>query len=287
MRREVSAPGVIYTKECFWSLLEITVFWEKNIDSVITESFSLLDSFEADYSRFIPGNILSSINKYKQHIVSKEIASLLRLCIRVSELTEGYFDITILPLLENAWYGIVEWTLEEKIWYENISLDWESLILKNDVNIEFWSCGKWYAIDLIYNSLIKHIDNFVINFWGDMRIAWKKTIHLENPLDIKKTIGSIDLENISIASSSWNRRKIWEGHHLLNPKTKSSWDHILAVYVTHKLWVFADIFSTALFVSPLQISKKVLEKVSGLEALIILSDGKIYKSGWFDSQLTI
>jgi len=253
-----------YTKECFWSLLEITVFWKENLDSVIAESFSLLDNFEQNYSRFIEWNTLSIINKDKSAKLSKEIVSLLSLCIKVSELTEGHFDITVLPLLENAWYGIYEWKMEESVGYENIVLDWNNLTLENNINIEFGSCGKWYAVDLVYNSLIKESNSFIINFGWDIRIAWEKTIHLE-----------------------WNKRKIWGGHHLINSKEKRAEDNVLAVYVTHKLWVFADIFSTALFVSPLMISKRVLEKVSGLEALIILSDGTIYKSPGFDCNLTI
>ena len=276
-----------YTKECFWSHLEITVFWKENLDSVITESFSLLDDFEQNYSRFIVGNKLSEINKNKSAKLEKEIVSLLNLCIKTSDLTEGYFDITILPLLENAGYGISQDKLEETIGYKNIELNWNNLTLKNNVSIEFGACGKWYAVDLIYNALIQHTDEFVINFGWDMRIAWEKTIHLEDPLDTSKTIGSIDLKNTSIASSSGNRRKIWTSHHLINPKIKSSENNILAVYVTHKLWVFADIFSTALFVSPLEISQEVIKKVSWLEALIILWNGKIYTSEWFNAELTI
>ena len=278
---------MIYTKECFWSKLEITVFWKENLDSVIAESFSLLDSFEQKYSRFIAWNMLSDINAHKSAKISKEIISLLWLSIKVSELTEGYFDITILPLLENAWYGIHEWKMEEVVWYKNIVLDWDNLILKNNVSIEFGSCGKWYAIDLIYNNLKKHADDFVINFGWDMRISWEKIIHLEDPLNDQKTIWTINIENTSIASSWGNKRKIWEGHHLINSKDKKSQDTVLAVYVTHKLWVFADIFSTALFVSPLDISKRVIQKVSWLEAMIILSDGTIYKSPGFNCTLTI
>jgi len=178
---------MIYTKECFWSLLEITVFWEENLDSVITESFSLLDDFEQNYSRFITENKLSEINTKKYARISTEIISLIKLSIKVSELTEWYFDISILPLLENAWYGISKQKQAENIGYKNISLEGSMLTLKNNISIEFGASGKWYAVDLIYNSLIKYCDNFVVNFWWDMRVAWRKTIHLEDPYDAKRS----------------------------------------------------------------------------------------------------
>lgn len=142
-------------------------------------------------------------------------------------------------------------------------------------------------LDVLYNFLITHYERFVINFGGDIRVAGKKTIHLEDPLRSGKYIGTIDLENTSIASSSGNKRKIGHQHHLINPKTGKSEDTILAVYVTHRLGVFADIFATALFVSPLPVSIKVLEKVAGLEALIIMQNGKIHTTQNFNATLTI
>ena len=102
----------------------------------------MLDDFEQNYSRFIVGNRLSEINKNKSAKLEKEIVSLLNLCIKTSDLTEGYFDMTILPLLENAGYGISQDRLEETIGYKNIELNGNNLTLKNNVSIEFGACGK-------------------------------------------------------------------------------------------------------------------------------------------------
>jgi thiamine biosynthesis lipoprotein ApbE len=51
----------------------------------------------------------------------------------------------------------------------------------------------------------------------------------------------------------------------MNPKERQSENNKIGVYVTHKLASFADGFSTALFVTPLDISIDILNKVSGLE----------------------
>lgn len=92
---------------------------------------------------------------------------------------------------------------------------------------------------------------------------------------------------MAIASSSGNKRKFSQGHHLMNPKKGESQGDKIAVYVTHKLGVFADIFSTALFVTPLKKSLEILEKTPWLEALIIWSDGKIFKSQGFNCILNV
>jgi thiamine biosynthesis lipoprotein ApbE len=49
----------------------------------------------------------------------------------------------------------------------------------------------------------------------------------------------------------------------------------------HRLALFADIFSTALFVSPVDIALKMMRETSGLAACIILRDGTIHKSADF------
>ena len=276
-----------YSKECFWSRLDITIQQSDSIDSAIAESLELIDNFEQKYSRFIDGNTLSHINKEKKWELPDEIMTLIWLAIKVSTMTKGHFDITILPLLENNGYGIEKERMNTSLWYENIECSGNTITLNNDISIEFWALGKWYAIDLIYNTLITHSSDFIINFGWDIRVAGNTTIQLEDPMDTNKSIWSIALENLAIASSAGNRRKLNVWHHLINPKSKESAEDKIAVYVTHKLWVFADIFATALFVCPLKDSLEILEKTPWLEALIIGADGKIYKSQWFNSILKI
>jgi len=276
-----------YAKDAFGSRLEITIMWDDKNDSGVAESFLYVEQFEEKYSRFKADNILSEINTWKKCKLDSEITSLIHLCKKVSSLTQWYFDITILPLLENAGYWISATKLPQHIWYKNIELQDDVITLHNGVQIEFGSYGKGYMLDVIYNILQKYHSSFVIDFWGDIRVSGKKKIYLEDPWNTSKNIWSIILKNLSIASSSWNKRVLEQGHHLINPINIKSQSDKIAVYVTHKLWVFADIFATALFVAPLELSLKVLESVEWLEALIIWADGKIFKSQWFITELTL
>lgn len=270
-----------FTKDLCGSKLEILIHSEWEFSDLIQECFNLSEQFEQKYSRFIEWNYLSELNKTKQSTIDSEFESILKLCIKVSDITGGYFDITIQPTLENAWYWISKNKLIENIWYNNINIQDNNIILKNWVSIDLWSVWKWYIVDKIYNLLCKEIDEFSINFWWDIRISWEKKIKLEDPLDDKKTIWHIVLLNKSIASSTWNKRIFWWKHHLINAKSKESQNDKLAVYVTHNLAVFADIFATAFFVTPLKDSLNVLASIPWLEAMIINEDGKIYKSKWF------
>ena len=272
-------------RDYLWTSLMIEI-GDKNIEKADFDiCFSLVEDFENKYSRFKKDSLLSNINKLKQFHIDDELKSMLTLCNKVSDLTDGYFDITLQPILENMWYGIEEVQLEEQIWYKNIQLSGNTLRLKNWVSIDLGAVGKWYILDIVYNHLDKRYSEFVLNFGGDIRIKWKKEVYLEDPNDTTKSIWVITLQSTSIASSSKTKRTFGWSHHLINPKEKVSVDDKLCIYVTHKLGSFADIFATALFVTPLEKSLDILEKIDWLEALIIIDNWEIYKTRGFNSDL--
>jgi len=266
--------------ELFGSLLTIKIPDAKDTAD-IDYCFHITRNFENKYSRFISWNYLDTLNTNKNSVIDAEFFSIINLCLKVSELTQWYFDITLLPILENAWYWVKKQKLEEHIWYKNIILSSDKIELHNNVSIDLWSVGKGYMIDKIYKYLDAKYKNFVIDFGGDIRVKWTHIISLEDPNDMTQIIWNIELENSSIASSSWNRRKFWNFHHLMDPKTGKSVDDKQAIFLTHKLSSFSDIFSTALFVSPIEIAIRVLNSVPGLEGMIISSDWKIHKTTGF------
>ncbi len=261
------------------SVLTIEIFEDADI-SDFEKCFQFVSEFEQTYSRFIPGNYLDQLNTQKNSAITQEFFSIIQLCQKVSDMTDGYFDITLLPLLENKWYGIKESSLIEHIGYKNIELTEHNITLKNGVCIDIWAVWKWYLVDKIYNYLSKKYHNFIIDFWGDIRVSWIHKIALENP-DTLEDMWEIILDNLSVASSSWNRRKFHNDHHLINPIHKKSISDKKSIFVTHNLSTFSDIFSTALFVSPVDISIKILNSIAWLEGMILMSDGTIHKTQWF------
>ena len=272
-----------FTKELCGSRLEILIHQEWEFSDLIQECFEIGINFENKYSRFIEWNYLYTLNKDKQAIIDKEFLSIIQLCLKVSDITDGYYDITIQPILENLWYWIEKKNnIDYNVWYKNIEINKEKIVLNNNVSLDIWSVWKWYIVDKIYNLLSEKLEKFSINFWWDIRIKWEENIRLEDPLDDTKYIGNLLLNNLSIASSSWEKRKIHNSHHLINPKNKTSENKIQAVFIQHKLAAFSDIFATALYVSPIEKSIEILSSVPWLEWLIIETSWKIHKSNWFN-----
>lgn len=276
-----------YSRDLLWSRLDITIEAENINEELIEYCFLQVKNFENKYSRFIKWNYLYSLNTTKSSQIDWELFSILQLCLKVSHLTDGNFDITVLPFLENIWYGIEKKVLSENYGYKNIILQDNMVYLKNWVSIDLGGIGKWYMIDSVFKILENYYERFIVNFWWDIKVKWKHTIHLEDPFDSTKSVWTIELEDGSIAWSGPNRRKTKKWHHLINPKLGIPQDDKIAIFVTHKLSSFSDIFSTALFVTPLWESLKILNQIKWLEWLIIAKTWEIYKTKNFNPHLNI
>ncbi len=276
---------MIYCKELFWSKLIIDIKDKVINDKIIDFCFETTKNFEKKYSRFIKWNYLYKLNQNKKARVDEEFLSILRLSKKVSSLTDWYFDITILPLLENIGYWIYDKNLKTDIGYENIEIKSNMVFLKNWVSIDLWAVWKWYIVDKIYNTLDSIFKEFMINFWGDIKVKGRQKIYLEDPLKQNKSIWEINIKNLSISSSNPYKRKTNLWHHLINPKSKKSCNDKIAIYLTHKLSSFSDIFSTALFVTPLKKSIRILNSIDWLEWLIISKNWEVFKTKWFNVNL--
>ena len=87
-----------------------------------------------------------NLNKNKKSSIDSEFLSIINLSKKVSDLTDWYFDITILPIIENIWYWIFKKKLEENIWYKNIEIDNRPYFFKKWNIYRFMICLK-----MIYN----------------------------------------------------------------------------------------------------------------------------------------
>lgn len=275
---------MIIEKESCWSIIKIDT--KNNIlnQNILDKIYLILDNFEKKYSRFIVWNFLYNLNKSWKSIIDDEFKTLFRVCDVLNKVTNWFFDITILPFLENYGYWIEKLNLDENIWMDKIKIIWNEVFLKEWVKIDFWSIWKGYLVDQIYNLLIKEIDFFTINFWWDIRVGKQdEIIWLEDPFDDKKIIWEIKVSEESICSSNWQKRKFWEFHHLINPFSKKSQNNKISVYIKHKIATLADAYSTAIYITPLEKSLEIIEKTKWLEALIIAKNWEIYKSNWFNA----
>ena len=85
-----------------------------------------------------------------------------------------------------------------------------------------------------------------------------------------------------VTSGSYQRFYTVDGkpyHHIIDPDTLMPADYLLSVSVVTEDGGLADALSTALFTLPVQKGQALLQTLAGVEAVWVLPDGSVVKSG--------
>ncbi len=218
-----------------------------------------IEEFDKTYSRFRDDSLVTEISKVSGAYKLPDDASLMMyLYKKLYEITEGKVTPLIGDVLSEAGYD-AKYSLKPK---ENISpaKKWEDVLeynhpilkVKKPIILDFGAVGKGYLVDILA-ALIQEsgIQNFTVNAGGDIahknEIGQKLKVGLEDPDDSKKVLGVAEILNQSICGSAINRRAWGKYHHIIDPKTLQSPDHILALWVVADTTAVSDGLSTALF----------------------------------------
>jgi len=274
---------------------------EKCTKQVMTE----MHRIDELMSPFKKESELTSINaEASQHPVkiSQELFGLLQRSIRLSELSNGAFDITFASIGYRYDYRAGDKpsdqtiaSLLDRVNYHNIQLDEKALTIsfsKPDVRIDLGGIAKGYAVDNGIRILQKcGIKQALISAGGDSRIIgdhrgrpWMTGVRAPRAEDKKESVLVIPLSDTAVSTSGdYERYFIKDGvryHHIISPKTGKSAEGAQSVTVLGPDAVTTDGLSTTLFVLGVKKGLALAEKLDGIDAVIIDTNGKIhYSSG--------
>ncbi len=227
------------------------------------EIIGYCERFDNLYSRFIKDSFISHLSK-KTGVqeVPQDLVIMLRLYEKLYKLSEGKCTPLVADTLHDLGYD-ADYSLKinpsgiiRKV--PNFSntlqiIDDTHIELTQQVLLDLGAIGKGYAVDALAKILDSHsVHHYLVDGSGDIRFSGPSPIKvgLEHPNDPKKVIGSIDFATGAMCSSAGNRRT-WGGmHHIIDPHTGTSPDHIIASWVIAETAALADGLSTALFLSP-------------------------------------
>ena len=170
----------------------------------------------------------------------------------------------------------------------------EGNLLRASSPIDLGAFGKGYAADKAAEILKSVSQNFLIDaggdilaFGGDLGAGHKSfKIAFENPLDPKEAIGFVQSDRMALASSSAQKRKWGDKHHLVDGKNLQCAEDMLAVFVQGEDLMSADAYSTLLFVMGFERAREYLQKrPQKFEALILQSDFSFYRTESFEGEL--
>lgn len=273
---------------------------EKALDMAVAE-VRRIESLISDWK---PETEISEVNRNagKQPVkVSQEVFDLVSRSLKISELTEGAFDVSYASM-DKIWKFDGSMTAMptpeaiqksvEKVGYRNIILDAEktAIFLKNEgMKIGLGGIGQGYIADKIKELLISNgFHSGIVNVSGDVS-AWGTmpdgnpwTVGIVNPMNKNKIFATFPLIDSSVETSgSYEKYVVFDGKrysHIIDPRTGYPAMGIVSVSVFSKQTEISDALATSIFVMGKDVGLNLINQLKGIECIIIDDQGKIYSS---------
>lgn len=271
-----------------------------NIDEAVSE----IERIEKIISSWDEASETALVNKnagIKPVKVSTELYHLVERAKKISEITDGAFDISYASM-DNIWKfdGSMKGMPTEdelrqsvsKIGHKKILLDpveQTVYLSETGMRIGFGAIGKGYAADRAKELLVsKQVKGGVINASGDLT-TWgtkvtgeKWLIGIANPLSKDKVFSWLPVVESSVATSGnyekyviLNEKKY---SHIIDPRTGYPTTGVNSVSVFTKNAELSDALATAVFIMGKDSGIHLINQMDGVEVVVVDSDNKIHKS---------
>jgi FAD:protein FMN transferase len=229
-----------------------------------------------------------------------EVLDVLEQALRISELSEGAFDITFASV-DDLWRFDREnpslptpdqiARIPEKIDYRRVVVDREALtvtLLGEGTRIGLGGIAKGTVVDKGAAWLGEHgVDAALINAGGDIRGFGRKPdgspwrVGLRHPREKGKLVPGVRLPVADfslVTSGDYERSFVIDGtryHHILNPKTGMPATGLISVTLFAPTTELADALATAVFVLGPDEGLALAEKTVDVEAILITDHERI------------
>ena len=279
----------------------------------INEAIAEIQRIEKKISSWDVDSETSQVNRFagiRPVRVSKELFRLIQRAIKISEITDGAFDITYASM-DNIWRfdgSMKQFPLEQDIKKSIASVGYTKIVLdehnytvylpKEGMKIGFGAIGKGYAADRTKKLLMeKGVPGGIINAggdlttWGTKETGEKWLVGLTNPMDKAKVFSWLPIVESSVATSgNYEKYVLFDGEkytHIIDPRTGYPVNGVKSVSIFAKDAELCDALATAVFVMGRDSGIHMVNQMDGVEVVLVDKDNKIHKSSgiMFDKKL--
>ena len=234
--------------------------------------------------------------------VDKEVFELIRRSKRISELTQGAFDITYGSIDKRLWNfdktmtslpdAKIAKNLVRLINYRNVILNEDNctvFLKEKGMRIGFGGIGKGYAAEKAKELLKeKGINSGIVNAAGDLT-AWGHqpngkpwTIGIADPSAARHAFSYLDITNTSVATSgNYEKFIMIDGKkysHTIDPKTGLPITGIKSVTIICPNAEIADAMATPVMIMGIKVGLNMINQVKELACIIIDDNDQIHTS---------
>lgn len=250
----------------------------------------------------------SQVNKINKHAglkpvkVDQEVIELILRSLKISNLTQGAFDITYGSIDKSLWnFDVNMVALPDKetalnsvglINYQHVLVDTEksTVLLKNKgMRIGFGGIGKGYAADRAKQVLLGlGIKSGIVNAAGDL-IAWGMqingepwTIGIADPNQKDRPFSSLNISDMAIATSgNYEKFAVINGKrysHTIDPKTGFPVSGIKSVTILCPSGELADALATPVVVMGVKVGLNLINQLKQVACVVIDDFDQVYTS---------
>lgn len=307
--RQQSTPYQHDRGMVFGTVYHITYQSSKSLQKDIEAELAKVD---ASLSPFNERSIITAVNENRDTVVNKMFSDVFALAMKISDSTNGAFDITVAPLV-NAWgFGFKGGAMPSRhqvdslkalVGYHKVSLT-NGRVSKTDprIMLDCSSIAKGYGCDVVAKFLsAKGIDNYMVEIGGEIvtrgisekRLPWKigVTKPTDDSLNVNQEIQTIINVTDKAMATSGNYRNFYYKNgrkyaHTIDPSTGYPVQHnILSSTVIADNCATADAYATAFMVMGLDKAKTILSRHPELMAYFILASGDGTNKVWFSPSM--
>ena len=296
-----------YTNEgqIFGTTYHITYAGTNDLDKEIRAELQRVDDA---LSMFNKQSVLSKFNRNEKYDVSNaRFNDVVRLSLQLSRETDGAFDITVAPLVNEWGFGFKHRerinaskidSLRAFVGYDKLFYEGNRLNKRDSrVTIDCGAVAKGYGVDCVARLLSsKGCTNYMVEIGGEVVVKGKNakgkkwTIGINKPVDDStKTVSEVQsilhVSDCGIATSG-NYRNFYyvDGRkvsHTLVPNTGQPVQHrLLASTVLTPSCAKSDALATSFMVMGLDRAKAFLAKHKDVQAYFIFADGQGKYNVW-------
>lgn len=243
--------------------------------------------------------------------VTEEVFSFIQRANKISDLTEGAFDLTYGSLDKNFWNFNQQMTslpnhneaekAVDLINYKNIELNKSELsvyLKRVGMRMGFGGIGKGYAADRAKLILKEQgFEHGLVNASGDL-CAWGKDengedwkIALSHPDAPSEVLAEIPLRNYAVATSGTYEKFVWidgvKYSHTIHPKTGYPVRGTKSVTVIAPFAELADALTTPIAVMGVEAGMHLLNQLNGVAGIVITDDNQLYTTTNLQSSIKI
>ena len=284
------------------TFVTITVYTtdEDKAQEAIDDAFLRMEEIENRASIFEEGTEATRLNREGMlKSPSEDFRKLIELSLEYSQGTDGYFDITVQPLLELWQSGL--WQESKAVQENRIEatmnlVGWDKVTVGENaieltvegMKITLGGIAKGYAVDEALDTISDTgIEHALINAGGDMRMLGTKPqgepwrVALVNPDNKNESLASFIMADGAIATSG-NYERYFDpekkAHHIINPKTGYSASECISTTVIAPDLTYADALATGIFVMGPEDGIGLINSLENTECFIVDSQREIHQS---------